>query len=114
MVSTQVLSFSLTNLQAVQVNDTDKIVELQDGIITELEYTSLGSKQHTFSPHGFTRVVLLSESHISVHTWPEEGLIIFELLSCKAISEQAILEVTKLIQEEYPQATIKYTHIPIT
>jgi len=35
----------------------------------------LGEVYHDFSPAGFTAVICLSESHISIHTWPEHGLV---------------------------------------
>ncbi|RYY97777.1 MAG: S-adenosylmethionine decarboxylase [Chitinophagaceae bacterium] len=35
----------------------------------------LGAVYHDFVPGGFTAVVCLSESHLSVHTWPEHGLL---------------------------------------
>ena len=35
----------------------------------------LGEVYHNFSPAGYTGVVCLSESHLSVHTWPEHGRI---------------------------------------
>ncbi len=35
----------------------------------------LGEVYHNFSPSGFTGVVCLSESHLSIHTWPEHGII---------------------------------------
>ena len=37
---------------------------------------------HKFAPHGVTGVVLLSTSHISVHTWPEYGYAAFDVFSC--------------------------------
>lgn len=37
---------------------------------------------HHFSPHGVTGVVVLSTSHISVHTWPEYGYAAFDVFSC--------------------------------
>jgi S-adenosylmethionine decarboxylase len=35
----------------------------------------LGEVYHNFSPAGYTGVVCLSESHLSIHTWPEHGRI---------------------------------------
>lgn len=35
--------------------------------------TQLGEVYHTFEPVGYTGVVCLSESHISLHSWPEFG-----------------------------------------
>ncbi len=46
-----------------------------NGVISELDLTHLGEVFHDFSPQGFTGVVCLSESHLSVHTWPEFCLL---------------------------------------
>jgi S-adenosylmethionine/arginine decarboxylase-like enzyme len=35
-----------------------------------------------FSPHGFTALFLLSESHFAIHTFPERGKSYLELSSC--------------------------------
>lgn len=35
-----------------------------------------------FEPQGFTGICLLSESHISIHTWPEEGKAALDLFTC--------------------------------
>ena len=43
--------------------------------ITEHNLTKLGEVYHNFEPAGFTAVVCLSESHISLHTWPEYGRV---------------------------------------
>jgi S-adenosylmethionine decarboxylase len=49
--------------------------ELIDGLIQEHKLQKLGEVYHNFSPAGYTGVVCLSESHLSVHTWPEHGRI---------------------------------------
>lgn len=45
-----------------------------DLLIAEHGLNKLGEVYHDFAP-GFTGVVCLSESHVSVHTWPEHGLV---------------------------------------
>ena len=35
-----------------------------------------------FEPQGVTVVTLLSESHISIHTWPEEGKAACDIYTC--------------------------------
>lgn len=35
-----------------------------------------------FSPHGFTAMFLLAESHFAIHTFPEENASYLELSSC--------------------------------
>lgn len=42
-----------------------------DELIKQFELVNLGEVYHNFSPQGFTVVVCLSESHISLHSWPE-------------------------------------------
>ena len=40
---------------------------------------------HKFSPNGgVSGVAVLSESHISVHTWPEKGFAAFDVFMCGA------------------------------
>jgi S-adenosylmethionine decarboxylase len=37
---------------------------------------------HTFSPHGVSGVVVISESHVAIHTWPEHGYAAVDIFSC--------------------------------
>lgn len=37
---------------------------------------------HEFSPHGLTGVLVIAESHISIHTWPELGYCAVDVFSC--------------------------------
>jgi S-adenosylmethionine decarboxylase len=47
---------------------------------------------HVVFPNGaITLVLILAESHLSLHTWPEENLIAIDLFSCGAIDGQAVL-----------------------
>lgn len=44
-------------------------------IVKQHALQKLGEVYHDFEPGGFTAVICLSESHISIHTWPEHGLV---------------------------------------
>lgn len=37
---------------------------------------------HQFSPHGLSGVVVIAESHIAVHTWPEHGYAAIDIFTC--------------------------------
>lgn len=50
---------------------------------------------HTFSPHGITGYVLLSESHMSIHTWPEEGFALVDILSCSFFNLTTMLKCVR-------------------
>lgn len=42
----------------------------------------LQTMSHHFNPHGVTAICLLSESHISIHTWPEKGEAAVDVFTC--------------------------------
>ena len=37
---------------------------------------------HEFSPHGVSGIVVIAESHFSVHTWPEYGYCAVDIFTC--------------------------------
>ena len=45
--------------------------------------TSVGSLFHSFGEgEGVTGVVVLAESHLSIHTWPEDGYVTLDVYVC--------------------------------
>jgi len=44
--------------------------------------TLLHSHVHEFEPQGVTGFALLAESHISIHTWPEDGRAVCDVFTC--------------------------------
>lgn len=48
-------------------------------IIADQGLTRVGEVYHDFENGGFTAVVCLTESHMSIHTWPEFGLATFDV-----------------------------------
>ena len=52
---------------------------------------------HVIFPNGaITLVLILAESHLSIHTWPEEDLVAVDLFSCGAIDADRV--ISELIQ----------------
>lgn len=37
---------------------------------------------HTFNPQGVSGVVVIAESHLAVHTWPEHGFASVDIFTC--------------------------------
>ena len=46
--------------------------------------TILAESHHVFPPQGLTALLLLSESHASLHTYPEHGSCFADLFTCGA------------------------------
>jgi len=56
-----------------------------------------------FSPTGVSGVVIVAESHISVHTWPEEGYAALDVYTCgeKADPENAVDYILEKFRAQY-------------
>jgi S-adenosylmethionine decarboxylase len=50
-----------------------------DNLIIDQKLNKVGEVYHDFEGGGFTAVVCLTESHISIHTWPEFKLATFDV-----------------------------------
>jgi S-adenosylmethionine decarboxylase len=44
--------------------------------------TVVGKHFHRFAPQGVSGAVLISESHLSLHTWPEYGYAAVDIFTC--------------------------------
>jgi len=45
--------------------------------------TIIGDSFHTFDPYGgVSGVVIIAESHLSIHTWPEYGYAAVDIFTC--------------------------------
>ena len=64
------------------LNSLEKLEGLSDKLIKECGLTKLSRIKHILKPQGVTLITLLSESHISIHTWPENKSICLDIFSC--------------------------------
>ena len=46
------------------------------------ELTSVGELSFSFQPQGISALLLLEESHIALHFWPEEGKVSIDIHVC--------------------------------
>ena len=49
---------------------------------SEAGATILGESFHQFNPQGVSGVVILAESHLFIHTWPERGYAAVDIFTC--------------------------------
>lgn len=52
---------------------------LVDQLVNQFSLQNLGEVYYNFPTGGFTAVVCLAESHLSIHTWPEKGFLTFDV-----------------------------------
>lgn len=68
---TKVDSYKLTNMKEFQ--------QLVYQLINQLNLVKVGEVFYAFDNGGYTATICLTESHISIHTWPEFGRLTFDV-----------------------------------
>ena len=69
------------------LNSLDDLKEIFDEAIKIAKLTVISNNFHHFKPQGLTGIYLLSESHLSFHTWPEKGQFSLDLYSCSNLDD---------------------------
>jgi S-adenosylmethionine decarboxylase len=88
-------SADLSGCQALPVLTGDEVAELFVAALDRAGATIVQAVSHAFPKTGLTCVLILSESHAVLHTWPETGTINIDIFSCtpRLQSVQAINEL---------------------
>jgi S-adenosylmethionine decarboxylase len=60
----------------------DALATLCVNAVHQAGLTVVGQSAHQFDPEGATVVVLLAESHLAVHTWPELSFVTADVFVC--------------------------------
>ena len=74
----------------LELKDCDKEVLNDIGFLkgallaaaTECGATVLGESFHQFNPQGVSGVMVIAESHLFIHTWPEYGYAAADIFTC--------------------------------
>jgi S-adenosylmethionine decarboxylase len=64
------------------LNDIGFLREALLAAARESGATVLGESFHQFKPQGVSGVVVIAESHICLHTWPEYGYAAADIFTC--------------------------------
>lgn len=71
-------------------NSLEFVEELAENIVSDLNLKIVKKTSHIFSPTGITSVYILSQSHLVIHTYPEDGVIHVDLAICSDRSEKEL------------------------
>lgn len=74
--------FELFGCDPKALDDIRGIEDAMEKGALESGLTILGRVFHRFSPQGVTGVLVVAESHISIHTWPELGYAALDVFTC--------------------------------
>jgi S-adenosylmethionine decarboxylase proenzyme len=69
------------------LNDAEYLQSLFKQTALDLKCTVIQEVFHHFAPHGVSGVVVIAESHLAIHTWPEYGYAAVDLFTCSETTE---------------------------
>ena len=64
------------------INDLDRVQQSMLAAAGLIGATVLGHTFHKFAPEGVSGSVVIAESHLSIHTWPESGYVAVDIYTC--------------------------------
>lgn len=64
------------------LNDLDFLKDCLHNTVEQIGATVVNECFYQFSPHGISGVVIISESHLCIHTWPEHGYAAVDIFTC--------------------------------
>ncbi len=92
------LLLELKDCDTEVLNDLSFLKKTLPDVAREAGATVLGESFHQFSPQGVSGVVIIAESHLFIHTWPECGYAAVDIFTC-GDSVQAPKAAQRLIRE---------------
>ncbi|MEW6095579.1 MAG: adenosylmethionine decarboxylase [bacterium] len=103
------------------LDDEKKVKEILICAANICGATVLNTSSHKFSPIGVSVVVMIAESHLSIHTWPEYNYAACDIFTCGITinPEKAVdflvkeLEAKNFTLHEIKRGTLKITGTPL-
>jgi len=95
----------------VDIWDYDKSKDLKEVLRKAAEKANMkiiGGDACSFTPHGESIVIVIAESHISIHTWPEHSYAAVDVFSCGPPDSAytAAIEIIKELQPKHYKVQI--------
>jgi S-adenosylmethionine decarboxylase proenzyme len=99
----------IDNIENTDIESQTFILNTCKKILENTNMTILNSLVHKFEPQGMTAIYLLSESHFSLHTWPEFKKIRMDLFTCS--NDCCFNKAEEILKTSFPQASINIRKI---
>lgn len=76
------LLVEFTDCDRKKLNDLKQMEAILIESARKAGATIVDSVFHLYNPHGVSGVVVIAESHMSIHTWPEYGYAAVDFFTC--------------------------------
>lgn len=75
-----------------RLTDAEGIRRVLIAAVAEAGGTYVNDVFHHFSPHGLSGVIVIAESHVALHTWPEHRFAALDVFSCTTALDSALIQ----------------------
>lgn len=90
--------YALGSHLLIELKDCNPVIlqnleEVRDALVSaarEAKATIVDISFHEFSPFGISGMVVIAESHLSIHTWPEYGYAAVDIFTCGEVIKPEI------------------------
>ncbi len=103
------LIVELTDCDMSRLNDERHLERAMKEAVRKAGATIVSSNFHRYNPQGVSGIVVIAESHLSIHTWPEYGYAALDLFTCgEAVDPYAAFDY---LQQELGSASAEITEV---
>ncbi len=74
----------LYDCTCAEIDDLDWVRDTMLAAARVAQATIVTDSFHRFEPHGLSGVVVIAESHIAIHTWPERRYAAIDVFTCNS------------------------------
>ena len=92
------LLIELRECNSEVLKSLEKVRKILISAAKEAKATIINNSFHEFNPFGISGVVVIAESHFTIHTWPEYGYAAVDIFTCGEII-QPELAVSYLVKK---------------
>eukprot|EP00559_Dactyliosolen_fragilissimus_P004283 CAMPEP_0184866438 /NCGR_PEP_ID=MMETSP0580-20130426/22345_1 /TAXON_ID=1118495 /ORGANISM="Dactyliosolen fragilissimus" /LENGTH=856 /DNA_ID=CAMNT_0027366133 /DNA_START=152 /DNA_END=2722 /DNA_ORIENTATION=+ len=117
----QHLLVDIKNVDGSFLNSEKRLAQAMVDVVNESKLTLLSYHCHSLLPKGVSCVGVLLESHISFHTWPDEGVITLDLFTCGSAHLIPVMPLIKRLfavpqephidNDEKIEPTVVWSHV---
>lgn len=76
----------------VLLNDVERVESMMVAAAKASKATVVKSLFHHFNPFGVSGVVVIAESHLAIHTWPEYGFCSIDIFTCGPVVDPRVCQ----------------------
>jgi S-adenosylmethionine decarboxylase len=90
----------------ILLRDREALAPLLLSAVRDAGATIITHVFHNFSPHGVSGVIVIAESHVAIHTWPEHEFAAVDIFSCGGKLDHAAIA-------QAVQVALRASHIDV-